>query len=53
VALETDINAVIAEAPGSEHIVFYFRPPPGALGPRDPYSPPIEELSDFVLEEII
>lgn len=53
VELETDLGGIIVDAPGSERIRLIFRQPPGQSIPlSDPYQPPIEELSPFVLVEM-
>lgn len=53
VGLETDAGAVIADAPGSEHIRLFFRPDnPDTFQLSDPANPPIEELSNLVLVEM-
>lgn len=50
--LETDVGAVMAEAPGSERITLLFHPPPGAGD--EAYNPGlgVGDMSDFVLTEV-
>jgi hypothetical protein len=48
--LETDVGAVLVEAPGSERVTLLFEPPPGTLVPDPELT--IAEMKDFILREM-